>query len=178
MGSIRAARHCDTLTTWAIDIARSGTQAGIIYEKIDLKDWPLPMDDEPGIPALGVYAQAHTQAWSEKVRKADGFVWVTPQYNWGYPAPLKNALDHLYDEWRGKPVVIVTYGGHGGSKCAGQLKQVAGGLKMRVMPIQPQITLTDAMIKGGAMAPGSDFARYRRPLLRAFAKLEAFLAKS
>ena len=46
------------------------------------------------------------------------------QYNWGYPAALKNALDYLYQSWNGKPAMIVSYGSHGGGKGAAQLKQV------------------------------------------------------
>ena len=84
----------------------------------------------PAYRPLDSYANAHTLAWSRKVAEAQGYVFVAPQYNWGYPAGLKNALDHVYREWQGKPLVIVTYGGHGGGKCAAQLHQVAeGGLK-------------------------------------------------
>ena len=97
MGSTRADRLCPVLATWVAGIARSS--AGIGCEVVDLADWPLPMDDEPGIPAPGGYVCAHTRAWSEKIAGADAFVFVTLQYNWGYPAPLKNAFDHLYVEW-------------------------------------------------------------------------------
>jgi NAD(P)H-dependent FMN reductase len=119
MGSTRASRLCPAITAWVTGIARATTAQN--YEIIDLSDWNLPMDDEPGIPARGSYTQKHTIAWAEKIAGGDGFVFVTPQYNWGYPAALKNAIDHLYAEWRGKPAVIVTYGGHGGGKCAAQL---------------------------------------------------------
>ncbi len=61
-------------------------------------------------------------------------VFVSPQYNWGYPAPLKNAIDHLYKEWAGKPAMIVTYGGHGGSKCAAQLRQAFAELAAAIPP--------------------------------------------
>ena len=71
---------------------------------------------------------------------------VSPQYNWGYPAALKNALDHVYKEWNGKPLVIVTYGGHGGDKCAAQLRQVAGGLKLRAVDTMPAVTVSNEAI--------------------------------
>ena len=78
-----------------------------------------------------------------------GFIVLTPQHNWGYPGELKNALDHLYWEWRGKPVMLVTYGGHGGGKCASQLKEVMeGGLKMRVVSAV-EITLPEEYIRKG-----------------------------
>ncbi len=91
-------------------------------ELLDLNDWVLPLSDEPEIPAAGIYVHEHTRAWSRKIATADGYIFVTPQYNWGYPASLKNALDHLFKEWNGKPAVIVSYGHHGGGKAATQLR--------------------------------------------------------
>ena len=49
---------------------------------------------------------------------------LSAQYNWGYPAALKNAIDYLYHEWKGKPAAIISYGTRGGGKAAEQLKQV------------------------------------------------------
>ncbi|EIN10389.1 NADPH-dependent FMN reductase, partial [Punctularia strigosozonata HHB-11173 SS5] len=70
--------------------------------------------------------------WSEFVTSTDAFIVVTPQYNWGYPGDLKTMFDHLYNEWKGKPIMLVTYGGHGGARCNSQLRQVfEGGLGMR-----------------------------------------------
>ncbi|WWC64860.1 uncharacterized protein I303_107474 [Kwoniella dejecticola CBS 10117] len=78
------------------------------------------------------YSDPSIQKWSETVEGWDGVLILTPQYNWGYPAPLKNALDHLYHEWTGKPFALITLGGHGGSKVHDQLLTVLeGGLKMR-----------------------------------------------
>ncbi|PCH33691.1 hypothetical protein WOLCODRAFT_59973, partial [Wolfiporia cocos MD-104 SS10] len=65
--------------------------------------------------------------WSSFISSCAAIVVLTPQYNWGVPGELKNAFDHLYWEWRDKPAVIVTYGGHGGSKCAEQLRSILGG---------------------------------------------------
>jgi NAD(P)H-dependent FMN reductase len=173
MGSVRVGRLCPKLAAWVIDIGRRST--GLTYELVDLADWPLPMDDEPGIPARGGYAQAHTQAWSRKIAGADAFVFVTPQYNWGYPAGLKNAIDHLYGEWTGKPVAIVSYGGHGGGKCAAQLRQVTEGLKMRPVATMPGITLTHDMIKGDPVEPETDFRDQAEAVRQALAELVAEL---
>ncbi|HEV2677977.1 MAG TPA: NADPH-dependent FMN reductase [Aliidongia sp.] len=174
MGSIRAGRLCPRLAAWVMEIGRASN--GLAYELVDLADWPLPMDDEPGIPARGAYAREHTLAWSRKVASAAGFVFVTPQYNWGYPAALKNAIDHLYAEWVGKPVAIVSYGGHGGGKCATQLRQVTEGLKMRPVATMPGITLTHEMIKGGPVDPARDFASDAEAIRQALAELDALLA--
>jgi len=159
MGSTRAGRLCPRITAWIQHIGQSCTD--LRYEVIDLADWPLPANDEPGIPALTPYSQPHTQAWSEKVKGAGAVVFVTPQFNWGYPAVLKNAIDHLYHEWRGKPVAFVTYGGHGGTRCARQLKRVAVPLKMSFVLTAPALYLPEAVIRHNApFDPGRDFARH------------------
>jgi NAD(P)H-dependent FMN reductase len=44
--------------------------------------------------------------FAEKIKKADGVIIVTPEYNGGYPAGLKNVIDLLYDEWNHKPIGI------------------------------------------------------------------------
>lgn len=171
MGSTRAGRNCPSITGWVAGIGRSCTN--LAYEIVDLADWPLPMNDEPGLPALGgPYSQTHTQAWSDKIKRADAVVFVTPQYNWGYPAVLKNAIDHLYHEWRDKPAAIVTYGGHGGTRCAKQLRGVAASVKMRVVVSAPALRLPDAVIRHNApFAPEQAFSSYEPEVRRALIEL-------
>ena len=98
------------------------------------------------------YTLAASRAWSETIRSYDGFIFVTPQYNWGVPAALKNALDYLFHEWVGKPAMVVSYGGHGGGKAAAALQTVLAGLRMKVEGKTVPITLgesqTAAMLKG------------------------------
>ncbi|KAF7114933.1 hypothetical protein CNMCM5793_000703 [Aspergillus hiratsukae] len=77
----------------------------------------------------------HLVGWSEEIASHAGFIFVTPQYEWGYPASIKNAIDYLFHEWKGKPGMIVSYGGHGGGKAAQQLCQVPQGLPMQ--PVEP-----------------------------------------
>jgi NAD(P)H-dependent FMN reductase len=174
MGSIRAGRRCPQIASWVISVARAAST--LQYELVDLGDWPLPMDDEPGIPALGEYLQPHTQAWSRKIAAADAVVFVTPQYNWGYPAALKNAIDHAYGEWHDKPAAIITYGGHGGSKCAAQLRQVTEAVHMRPVATMPAITLTRAMIGGEPMDLENAFEAEANLIRQAVRELSAALA--
>jgi NAD(P)H-dependent FMN reductase len=137
------------------------------------------MDDEPGIPAAGEdYAFEHTRAWSRKISEADAFVFVSPQYNWGYPAPLKNALDHIYREWSGKPAMIVTYGGHGGDKCALQLRQVLEALKMKPITNMPSLKLSRARIEAntGHVDAASEFISDLENMRQAFAEFDIALA--
>ena len=173
LGSTRAGRLCPQIASWVVSVAQESSD--LSYELADLVDWSLPMNDEPGIPALGGYQQAHTRAWSDKVASADAIMFVTPQYNWGYPAPLKNAIDHLYTEWNGKPAVIVSYGGHGGGKCAAQLRQVTEGVKMRPVATMPGIVLTDDMIRGGHLDPERDFHAHTASVRQAVAELVVLL---
>jgi NAD(P)H-dependent FMN reductase len=174
MGSTRASRICPAITEWIAAIGRA--ESKLAYEIVDLAEWKLPMNDEPAIPAIGPYMQPHTKAWSEKITNAAGIVFVTPQYNWGYPAALKNAIDHLYREWHGKPVVIVTYGGHGGSKCAKQLRQIAAAVKMKIVSKAPGITLSNAIIRENApFEPERDFRRHKKPIKKALIRLARHL---
>jgi NAD(P)H-dependent FMN reductase len=172
-GSVRARRLCPQIAAW---VAEVGLQTiGGSFEVIDLRKWRLPMDDEPGLPAAGAYARRHTRAWSRKVAGAGALIFVTPQYNWGYPAALKNAIDHLYAEWRGKPAMIVTYGGHGGDKCAGQLRQVLDGLSMATLATAPALVLPRARIEAntGEIDPSAVFAPQLPSLQQAFRELAA-----
>ncbi|KEF62594.1 uncharacterized protein A1O9_00567 [Exophiala aquamarina CBS 119918] len=89
------------------------------------------------------YAHEHAKAWSRCINSFDGFVFVTPQYHWGYPASLKNAIVYLYNEWKGKPGLVISYGGHGRGKAAVQLQSVLSGLKMNVVPEAPSLTFPD-----------------------------------
>ena len=175
MASVRTGRIGPDIARWVAEAGRRNTAHAL--EIVDLKDWPLPMDDEPGIPAIHAYAAAHTRAWSVKVAAADAFVFVTPQYNWGYPAPLKNALDHLYKEWSGKPAMIVSYGSRGGGKCASQLRQVLKGLHMKPVSTMPALKLGRERVEAnaGAIEAAQVFAHHAPALRRAFAQLDAAL---
>jgi NAD(P)H-dependent FMN reductase len=177
IGSTRARRIGPAIAAWVAEMGRAALSAS--FELVDLRDWPLPMDDEPRIPAMSEYDFEHTRAWSRKVGEADAFVFVTPQYNWGYPAPLKNALDHLYREWSGKPAMIVTYGSHGGGKCADQLRQVLEGLHMAPVETMPGLKLGRERVEAnrGVIDPASAFADHRGALGDAFADLGAALRR-
>ena len=66
------------------------------------------------------YSASHEISSGGSVLETQNFV----QYNWGYPASLKNALDYLFPEWNGKPAGIISYGGRGGGKAAAHLAEV------------------------------------------------------
>ncbi|HZR46464.1 MAG TPA: NAD(P)H-dependent oxidoreductase [Candidatus Manganitrophaceae bacterium] len=104
-------------------------------ERIDLAALNLPLFDEPKHPRLRQYAHPHTQAWSATVARADAFAFVTPEYNYGVPPSLVNALDYLVHEWAYKPVGFVSYGGlSGGTRAVQMAKQIVTALKMMPIP--------------------------------------------
>ncbi len=110
---------------------RALAHGGFDIELVDLAAVDLPFVDEPNHPRLRQYTKQHTRAWSARVASADAFVFVMPEYNHGFNAPLKNALDYLHNEWLYKPVGFVSYGGvAAGTRAVQLLKPVLNGLKM------------------------------------------------
>ncbi|MEW2330059.1 NADPH-dependent FMN reductase [Micromonospora chersina] len=104
-------------------------------ELVDLAEWNLPFMDEPNHPRLRRYEHQHTRDWSATIDRADAFLIVMPEYNFGYTAPLKNAIDYLAHEWAYKPVGLVSYGGvSAGTRAAQMIKQVLTTLKMTPIP--------------------------------------------
>lgn len=98
-------------------------------ELVDLAELDLPLLNEPNHPRLRQYLHDHTREWSATVDSADVVVFVTAEYNYGYPAPLKNAIDYLHHEWRHKALGYVSYGGiAAGTRAVQQLKQVTQAL--------------------------------------------------
>ena len=176
VSSVREGRLCPIVADWVAAVGRETT--GLAFATIDLKERHLPMDDEPGIPASGdPYVQEHTQAWSREVAGSDAFIIVTPQYNGGLPASLKNAMDHLFKEWEGKPVAIVSYGGQGGTKAAMDLRVLCEGLKMRPVVAEPALTLPKETIGGGTpLHPETAFAGVLDTVKEALTELEAMVA--
>ena len=160
ISSTRPTRIGKEVAQWVLDIIKDVPQLN--FELIDLAVINLPFLDEPEQPADQNYKYEHTKAWSKLVSSYDGFIFVLPQYNWGYPATLKNALDFLYYEWHGKPVTIVSYGHHGGNKSAAQLQIVLQGLHMKNTETNPQLSFKEDMFGGDGHFKdiNKDFAEY------------------
>jgi NAD(P)H-dependent FMN reductase len=111
--------------------ARARAHGAFDIDLADLAEINLPFLDEPAHPRLRQYTKQHTKDWSARVEGADAFAIVMPEYNFGFPAPIKNAVDFLHSEWNYKPVGFVSYGGvAAGTRAVQQLKQVLTTLKM------------------------------------------------
>jgi NAD(P)H-dependent FMN reductase len=105
--------------------------AGFDVAVADLAELNLPFVDEPSHPRLQQYTQQHTKDWSGIVAVSDAFAFVMPEYNHGFNAPLKNAIDFLHNEWKYKPVGLVSYGGvAAGTRAAQMIKPVVVAVKM------------------------------------------------
>jgi NAD(P)H-dependent FMN reductase len=156
IGSTRPGRAGLPIARWFADRARS--HGGFDVEVVDLAELDLPLFNEPKHPRLRQYIHRHTKDWSTIVDAADAFVIVTPEYNYGYPASLKNAIDYLHEEWRDKPVGFVSYGGvAAGTRAVQQLKQVVSTLKMLPVfeavniPFHPQFIGEDGRVHPNAI---------------------------
>lgn len=135
IGSTRQGRFADIPAKFVLEQAQKRKEAE--FELIDLRDWPLPFFDEPKSPSMsgGVYTNDLAAKWADKIEEADGYIIVTPEYNHGYPAVLKNALDYVYKQWNKKPVAFISYGGiSGGIRSVQQLRQVA--IELQMVPIK------------------------------------------
>ncbi|MDH2428375.1 NAD(P)H-dependent oxidoreductase [Sphaerisporangium sp. TRM90804] len=124
-------------------------------ELVDLAERNLPFMDEPNHPRLRQYVHQHTLDWSATVDGADAFLFVMPEYNHGYSAPLKNAIDFLHQEWCYKPVGLVSYGAvAAGTRAAQMIKQVVTTLKMTPLTDAVSIPFVTQLVgEDGTLSP-------------------------
>lgn len=138
LGSTRRGRQSAKVARFVVD--RMARSEGLETEILDLAEYDFPMleerlrfrDDPP----------PHLLDFASKITRADAVVIVTPEYNNGYPGVLKNALDYLQQEYRRKPIGIVTVsaGGFGGINCLAQLRLVTLG--MGAFPIPASLPIS------------------------------------
>src|SRR5438067_12583905 len=137
-GSTRPNRKSLDVARWALEVARKRSDAD--YELIDIKDFELPLLDEPMPPSMGRYQQPHTRRWAAKIASLDAFVFVSPEYNHVIPAALKNAIDFLFAEWKDKAAGFVSYGGVGGARAVEHLRGVLA--EVHVATVRAQVLLS------------------------------------
>ncbi len=139
LGSTRPGRNGEAVSRWMYEIAKKRNDAD--FELVDIKDFELPLLDEPIPPSRGQYSKKHTRDWSAKIDSFDGYVIVTPEYNHGIPGALKNAIDFLFKEWNNKAAGFVGYGSAGGVRAVEQLRLVMAELKVATVRGQVQLSL-------------------------------------
>jgi len=139
IGSTRPGRNGEAVAKWVYQIAQRRSDAE--FELVDIKDFNLPLLDEPVPPSIGQYSKAHTKVWAAKIGSFDGYVFVTPEYNHGISGALKNAIDFLFREWNDKAAGFVSYGGAGGARVVEQLRLVLAEVQMATVRNQVLLSL-------------------------------------
>lgn len=137
LGSTRKGRFGEQPARWIFE--KLSKNADVTSELVDLRDFPLPFYDEEVSPSYLKVPYTHKDVvkWTQKVAKADAYIIVTPEYNHGYPAVLKNALDYVFKEWNHKTVGFVSYGSVGGARAVEQLRQVV--IELQMEPIRASV---------------------------------------
>jgi NAD(P)H-dependent FMN reductase len=138
IGSTRPGRKAEAVANWVYEIAQKRSDAE--FELVDIKDFNLPLLDEPVPPIMGQYNQPHTKIWAAKMGSFDGYIFVTPEYNHGISGALKNAIDFLFAEWNNKAAGFVSYGGVGGARAVEQLRLVLA--EVQIATVRNQVLLS------------------------------------
>jgi NAD(P)H-dependent FMN reductase len=175
VGSTRPGRAGQAVAEWFIEQARQ--DGGFAVDVADLAEIDLPLLDEPEHPRFGRYRHQHTKEWSRRIELADAIVVITPEYNHGYPATVKNALDYLHAEWADKPIAFVSYGGvSGGTRAVAQLKTVVTALRM--VPIVESVNIpffTERIDDSGDFHPNEVTEHAADAVLDELARLDSAL---
>lgn len=181
IGSTRPGRVGPSVAAWIAERARD--HGGFDVQVTDLAELNLPLYDEPNHPRLRQYVNEHTKDWSALADASDAFIFVTPEYNHGFNAALKNAIDYLYHEWHHKAAGIVSYGGvSAGTRATQMLKQVLTALK--IMPVPEAVNIpfvfqhldedkrfkSTELIDASAIAMLDELQRWTEPLTALRAK--------
>lgn len=137
--SVRPGRKGPVVAAWIADLAQKSGLFNV--EVLDLGKVNLPLMNEANHPIMQQYEHDHTKAWSAKISEADAFIFVTAEYDYSYPAPLKNALEYLVHEWSYKAAGIVSYsaGSFAGVRALASLK--ADLLSLRVVSLAESVTI-------------------------------------
>lgn len=140
LGSSRLGRSGIMVADWVQNFIKTHPSDNLSFEFSDLQTENLPWLDSPLPPFSGKYPEGKVTKWADKIGLYDGFIIITPEYNHGYPAVLKNALDLIYKEWNHKPVVFVSYGASsGGIRAVEQLRQVV--IELRMIPLYESVSI-------------------------------------
>ena len=145
VGSTRQGRFSEKPAQWIFEHLRKRKEIGA--RLLDLRDFPMPFFDQPvppSMPGRPPYPSEVVQKWTAQIGASDGFVFVTPEYNYGTSAVLKNAIDWVYPEWNRKAAAFVSYGSAMGARAVQQLRETA--IEVQMAPIRSSVPLTVATL--------------------------------
>ena len=145
IASTRPTRAADKVWPWVID--RANAHGAFEVELLDLRDWPLPIFAEH-VGTIGdfndpTYSVPIVRRWNHKVKEADAYLVITPEYNHSVPGVLKNAIDSVFVSFafRNKPLVAVGYSGgiSGGVRAIEHLAQIA--IEAEMVPLRTSVVI-------------------------------------
>jgi NAD(P)H-dependent FMN reductase len=145
VGSTRQGRFSEKPAQWIFQQLKN--RAGIDAQLLDLRDFPMPFFDQPMPPAMPgrpPYENEVVKKWTAEIARSDGFIIVTPEYNYGPSAVLKNALDWVYPEWNHKAVAFVSYGSAMGARGIQQLRLTA--IELQLAPVRSSVHIPVATL--------------------------------
>ena len=128
ISSTRKARVADMAASWML--AQAQARGDMTVELVDLRDFDLPLFDEPASNAYMPSASLQAQAWQKKIAEFDGYIFTVAEYNHSISGALKNALDQAYVEWAKKPFTAIAYGSMGGARAVEHLRGIGAELAM------------------------------------------------
>ena len=158
VGSTRPGRKAAGVAKWAYEIARQRSDAE--FEIVDIKDFNLPLLDEPNSPLFAQYTHEHTKRWSAKIASFDGYVFVTPEYNHATSGALKNAIDFLYNEWVNKAAGFIAYGGTSGARAVENLRLIMAELQVATVRTQVGLSMFTDFENFTVFRPGAAQEKY------------------
>lgn len=157
VGSTRQNRLGGQIAEWVTNHADAHEDLNI--EVVDLASENLPFFDAAVSPMYAADTSPAGQAWGEKIGRADGYIFVTPEYNRSIPASLKNAIDFLYGEWNGKAAAIVSYGWiDGGASASAHLQDILSWVKVSVSESAVALKLTAEILGEDGKVKDADSA--------------------
>ena len=145
VGSTRQGRFSEQPARWILQHLQK--RDGIDARLLDLRDFPMPFFDQavpPAMPGRAAYENEVVNKWAAAIDASDGFIVVAPEYNYGPPAVLKNAIDWVYPEWNRKAAAFVSFGSLGGARSVQQLRETA--IELQLAPIHSSVHIPVATL--------------------------------
>lgn len=162
-GTTRPGRVNDQVAYWIYDIA--SRRSDLDVELVDIADYNLPLLDEPVPPSMGQYSKGHTKKWADKIAEADGFIFVTPEYNHSMSGSLKNAIDFIYAEWNNKAAGFVSYGSAGGVRAVEHLRGISAEMQIADVRAQVMFSLAQDFENYSVLKPSEHHKKSANTLL-------------
>jgi NAD(P)H-dependent FMN reductase len=144
VGSTRQSRFSEKPAQW---IFRHLKKRDVDARLLDLRNFPMPFFDHavpPAMPGRAAYENEVVKKWTAAIEASDGFIFVAPEYNYGPPAVLKNAIDWVYPEWNRKAAAFVSFGSVGGARSVQQLRETA--IEVQLAPIRSSVHIPVATL--------------------------------